>query len=558
MNADFFRNHQQQNEILPLGAIYTRSEVVSFILDLVGYTDDRVLYQMSLLEPSFGDGDFLKIVVKRLVKSWKQSKNINSLDFKVLINSIRAIEIDKNIFESTRFKLIEQLKSESFTANQAIQLVDSWLINEDFLLTPINQSFDFVVGNPPYIRQELIENDLLAKYRSIYKTIYDRADIYVPFIERSLSLLSNKGELGFICADRWMKNKYGSQLRKFISDNFHLKIYVDMMDTDAFHSEVIAYPAITIIKKGSGKFTRIAHQPEISAKVLAELSHLLLSENLLQDCTLVKELAGIVNGHEPWLLESKDQTALVRRIENDFPLLEDTGCKVGIGVATGADKIFIGKDDELDIEVDRKIPLATTKDIISGEMCWQKQVVINPFEESGELVDLDKYPKLKNYLEYRKEVISARHCAKKNPLNWYRTIDRITPSLLSKKKLLIPDIKGQAHIVYEDGNFYPHHNLYFVTSQNWNLHALQAVLMSSVTRLFICMYSTKMKGGFLRFQAQYLRRIRLPLWETVCDSLRNELIEAAQNRDLFACNQATFKLYKLSTEEQSLLGGDEN
>ncbi|QNX88373.1 Eco57I restriction-modification methylase domain-containing protein [Acinetobacter seifertii] len=558
MNAEFLSNLQQKNEILHRGAIYTRSEVVSFILDLVGYTDDRALYQLSLLEPSFGDGDFLQIVVQRLVNSWKKVKNLDDLSFEVLLNSIRAVEIHKKTFESTRFKLIELLKNENFTTNQAIQLVDSWLINEDFLLTPIDQSFDFVVGNPPYVRQELIENELLIKYRSIYKTIYDRADIYVPFIERSLSLLSEKGELGFICADRWMKNKYGAPLRKFISENFHLKIYIDMMDTHAFHSEVTAYPAITIIKKGSGKFTRIAHQPEISEKVLAHLSHLLLSENPLRDCPSVKELAGIINGYEPWLLESKDQTALVRRIENDFPLLEDAGCKVGIGVATGADKIFIGKDDELDIEVDRKIPLATTKDIISGEMCWQKQVVINPFEESGELVDLEKYPKLKKYLEYRKEVISARHCAKKNPLNWYRTIDRITPSLVSKKKLLIPDIKGQAHIVYEDGNFYPHHNLYFVTSQNWNLHALQAVLMSSVTRLFICMYSTKMKGGFLRFQAQYLRRIRLPLWETVCDTLRNELIKAAQNRDLFACNQATFKLYKLSTEEQSLLGGDEN
>lgn len=558
MNANFFSNCKAQNEITSRGAIYTRSEVVNFILDLVGYTDDRALYQMSLLEPSFGDGDFLLIVVKRLVNSWKKNKDINNLSFDVLLNSIRAIEIHKNTFESTRFKLIEQLKSENFTNNQAIQLVDHWLIRDDFLLTSINQSFDFVVGNPPYVRQELIDNHLILKYRSLYKTIYDRADLYIPFIERSLSLLSTKGSLGFICADRWMKNKYGSPLRKFISDNFHLKIYVDMTDTDSFHSDVIAYPAITIINKGSGKYTRLAHQPEISSKVLTDLSSLLLSENILRDCVSVKELASIVNGYEPWLLESKDQTALIRRIENDFPLLEEAGCKVGIGVATGADKIYIANYDELDIEADRKIPLATTKDIVSGEIRWQKQVVINPFEESGELVDLEKYPKLKKYLEDRKEVISARHCAKKNPSSWYRTIDRITPSLLSKKKLLIPDIKGQAHVVYEDGSFYPHHNLYYVTSQNWDLHALQAVLMSSISRLFICMYSTKMKGGFLRFQAQYLRRIRLPLWETVCHSLRNELVKAAKERDLFACNQATFKLYKLSIDEQSLLGGDED
>lgn len=558
MSANFFSNCKAQNEITSRGAIYTRSEVVNFILDLVGYTDDRALYQMSLLEPSFGDGDFLLVIVKRLVNSWRKNEYINNLDFDILLNSIRAIEIHKNTFESTRFKLIEQLKNENFTSNQAIQLVDTWLIKDDFLLTSINQSFDFVVGNPPYVRQELIDNHLILKYRSLYKTIYDRADLYIPFIERSLSLLSTQGSLGFICADRWMKNKYGSPLRKFISDNFHLQIYVDMTDTDSFHSNVIAYPAISIITKKLGKYTRIAYQPEISSQTLSNLSQLILSENISPNCSSVRELAGVVNGYEPWILESKDQTDLIRRIEKDFPLLEEVGCKVGIGVATGADKIFIGKHDELDIETDRKIPLATTKDIISGKMHWRNQVVINPFEDSGELVDLEKYPKLKKYLEDHKEIISARHCAKKNPSNWYRTIDRITPSLLAQKKLLIPDIKGQAHIVYEDGNFYPHHNLYYVISKEWDLHALQAVLMSSLSKLFISTYSTKMKGGFLRFQAQYLRRIRLPLWETVNEAVRNDLIKAAKKRDLFMCNQATFRLYQLTTEEQTILGGAGN
>lgn len=558
MSANFFSNCKAQNEITSRGAIYTRSEVVNFILDLVGYTDDRALYQMSLLEPSFGDGDFLLVVVKRLVNSWRKNKYINNLNLDVLLNSIRAIEIHKNTFESTRFKLIEQLKNENFTSNQAIQLVDNWLIKDDFLLTSINQPFDFVVGNPPYVRQELIDTNLILKYRSLYKTIYDRADLYIPFIERSLSLLSTKGSLGFICADRWMKNKYGSPLRKFISDNFHLQIYVDMTDTDSFHSNVIAYPAVSIITKKLGKYTRIAHQPEISSHTLSNLSRLILSENIPQDCSSVRELAGVVNGYEPWILESKDQTDLIRRIENNFPLLEEVGCKVGIGVATGADRIFIGKHDELDIETDRKIPLATTKDIISGKMHWINQVVINPFEDSGKLVDLEKYPKLKKYLEDHKEIISARHCAKKNPSNWYRTIDRITPSLLAQKKLLIPDIKGQAHIVYEDGNFYPHHNLYYVISKEWDLHALQAVLMSSLTKLFISTYSTKMKGGFLRFQAQYIRRVRLPLWETVHEAVRNDLIKAAKERDLFMCNQATFRLYQLTIEEQTILGGAGN
>jgi hypothetical protein len=152
-------------------------------------------------------------------------------------------------------------------------------------------------------------------------------------------------------------------------------------------------------------------------------------------------------------------------------------------------------------------------------------------------------------------VICRRHCAKKTPSNWYRTIDRITPALAERPKLLIPDIKGEAHVVFEAGGLYPHHNLYFITSDAWDLRALQAVLLSVVTRLFIATYSTKMRGGFLRFQAQYLRRIRLPRWVDVPETLRFDLTTAATRRDIEECNIAAFKLYGLTSEEQSSLLG---
>jgi len=270
----------------------------------------------------------------------------------------------------------------------------------------------------------------------------------------------------------------------------------------------------------------------------------------------VRELENVVTRAEPWLLESSDQMALIRRIGEDYPLLEETGCKVGIGVATGADKAFIHDFQTLDVEDDRKLPLVATGDIQSGEVIWQGNGVINPFADDGSLVDLENYPRLARYLESRKEVIANRHCAKKTPTNWYRTIDRIWPNLVQQPKLLIPDIKGEAHIVYEKGELYPHHNLYYVTSRDWDLRALQAVLLSSLAKLFISTYSTKMRGGFLRFQAQYLRRIRLPKWESVSPKLREELSAAAVSRNLDACNQAVFNLYKLNMEERAALGGN--
>lgn len=537
------------------GAIFTRSEVVDFILDLAGYTEDQLLHEKRLLEPSFGGGDFLLPIIQRLLSAWRAARP-NGTAVDDLGDAIRAVELHHDTFRSTYAAVVALLKREGLSANAATALADRWLSQGDFLLAPLEGQFDFVVGNPPYVRPELIPAPLLAEYRSRYQTMYDRADIYIPFIERSLTALSAGGNLGFICADRWMKNRYGGPLRSLVAERFHLKVYVDMVDTPAFHSDVIAYPAITIISREGGGATRIAHRPSIDRATLTTLAGLLSAQTLPKDAGPVRELARVTNGAEPWLLESSDQMALIRRLEGAFPLLEEAGCKVGIGVATGADKAFIGDFESLDVEPDRKLPLVTTKDIMTGEVQWRGQGVINPFAESGGLVDLGEYPRLRRYLEARRDVIAGRHCAKKAPANWYRTIDRITPALAARPKLLIPDIKGESHIVFEGGELYPSHNLYYVTSDDWDLRALQAVLLSAVSRLFVATYSTKMRGGFLRFQAQYLRRIRIPRWADVPEPLRRELAEAAIKRDVQACNRAVFRLYGLSHEERSALGGN--
>ena len=539
------------------GAIFTRLEVVEFILDLAGYTEDRPLHTMRLLEPSFGRGDFLLVVVRRLLTAWRSAEGEAGAALAALGDAIRAVELHHDTFQTTISQVVALLKQERLSAETAIALANRWLLQGDFLLLPLTGPFDFVIGNPPYVRQELIPAPLLAEYRIRFRTIYDRADLYIPFIERSLSLLAVQGCLGFICADRWMKNRYGGPLRRMVAKQFHLKIYVDMVDTPAFHSEVSAYPAITIISREPAGVTRIAHRPAIDRPSLVALAETLrLTAPLSKEDGAVREMALVPNSSDPWLLESVDQMALIRRLEQQFPSLEEVDCKVGIGVATGADQAFIGTYSDLDVEPDRKLPLVTTKDIVSGEVHWQGQGVINPFAPYGGLVDLRNYPRLGRYLEERRKVIAGRHCAQKSPGNWYRTIDRITPSLANRPKLLIPDIKGEAHVVFEEGRLYPHHNLYYVTSKTWELRALQAVLLSAVTRLFVATYSTKMRGGFLRFQAQYLRRLRLPRWEDVPESLRQELALAAHTRDLSACNRAVFQLYGLSCEEQSALGGN--
>lgn len=537
------------------GAVFTRREVVDFIFDLVGYVPTRPLFKDRLLEPSFGHGDFLIPAVERLLASFRHQRARDRGDFRSLVDSIRAVELHRNSFDRTREKLSEILIDAGFTNRQSEMLLSSWLTQGDFLLTDFAQTFTHVVGNPPYVRQELIPDTLMAEYRRRYSTIFDRADIYVPFIERSLMLLAPKGVLGFICSDRWMKNRYGGPLRSLVSEKFHLRAYIDMVNTPAFLSEVIAYPAITVIANERSGPTRIAHRPQIEREALERLAKALLKGRPKKD-TRISVVEDIGREDAPWLFDVSGALALVRRLERDFPTVEEAGCKVGIGVATGADDVFIAPFATLDVEPDRKLPLVTTRDIRGGEVFWHGDAVINPFSDSGKLVTLSDYPKLRRYLELHGSAIKQRHVSKKNPSGWYRTIDRIYPELAKRPKLVIPDIKGDAQVVYEDGRLYPHHNLYYFTSDEWDLMALQAVLLSGIARLFVKAYSTQMRGGYLRFQAQYLRRIRIPRWSAVPKKLRRALREAAIRRDRQACNDATAELYSLSPAERDAVVGN--
>lgn len=533
------------------GAIYTKPEVVDFILDLTGYTADAKLANYRLLEPSFGDGDFLLRAIDRLLESAARDDALNHV---TLGPAIRAIELHRSTFERTRTLVAERLRAAGLSCEGATRLCNVWLSQGDFLLAEFEPAFTHVVGNPPYVRQESIPDILMTEYRARYKTIYDRADIYVPFIERSLALLEQGGKLGFICADRWMKNKYGKKLRELVSKKYALKTYVDMYGVDAFHAEVSAYPAITVIERAEEHKTRVFARPAVDSKFLKSLAAELTASKL-PIASKAREIENVTAGGEPWVLDCFEELALVRRIEAQFPALEAAGCKVGIGVATGADKAFIGDFESLDVEASRKLPLVMTRDILKGHVTWRGKGIVNPFGDDGKLVDLEDFPKLRAYLEERKEQIAGRHVAEKNPRGWYRTIDRIYPELTYREKLLIPDIKGDASIVYEKGALYPHHNLYYITSDEWDVHALQAVMRSGIARLFVALYCTRMRGGYLRFQAQYLRKIRLPQWQSVSTDLKQHLADYAETNDRHTLNEIVSELYGLSPTELKLIEG---
>jgi hypothetical protein len=81
-------------------------------------------------------------------------------------------------------------------------------------------------------------------------------------------------------------------------------------------------------------------------------------------------------------------------------------------------------------------------------------------------------------------------------------------------------------------------------------------MRSGIARLFVSLYSTKMRGGYLRFQAQYLRKIRLPHWHSVPEIVQHRLADAARTNDAGEIGTLVAGLYGLSSAELRLIGGE--
>lgn len=526
------------------GEVFTRRWVVDLILDLVGYTPDRDLASMVLVEPSCGSGAFLGPIVERLIESARtHGRDLGSVDDP----PVRAFDLLEANAALAR-KVVSQQLREAALAEDPDAVARRWITTADFLLHdhPV-ESADFVVGNPPYIRLENVSPEVMAAYRRACSTMRGRSDIYVGFIERGLDLLRSRGVLGYICADRWMRNQYGAELRQLITDSYAVDTVVTMHDADAFENDVSAYPAIVVLRND------VQHRANVveagarfgagdAGKVTAwarEGRRRTITTPSLQGA----RTDGWLTGRGLWPTGSPAQLAVVADLEARFAPLQDaaTGTRVGIGVATGCDSVYITADAGL-VEHERLLPLLQSSDTGSGVVQWQGRYLVNPWKD-GSPVDLDDYPRLKSYYLAHAASLKARHVAKKRPEYWYRTIDRVDPSLVTRQKLVLPDLKARSHPVLADGTFYPHHNLYFVLSDVWELEVLGGLLLSDVANLFVGTYCVRMRGGCYRFQAQYLRQIRVPRPESLSKHDRHALACAFADRDVERATGLALRVY---------------
>lgn len=490
------------------GAVFTRPEVVAYMMRETRRAGGfRKWSGLRVLEPSCGDGAFVLPLVDALVAESPDWNDSSLNDF------LCAFDISEESMSRVRNAVDAKLSAAGCPKAVRGRLLSRWFFCEDFLLYDFTGKFDVVIGNPPYIRFDNLDSAKQSAYKSRYCTFSERCDIYVPFFERSMSLLSKRGVLSFICSNRFVRSSYGRRLRKMIGDSFHVALYLNMEHTQPFETEVSAYPAIFVLDRRMGRET---YSGEIST----------LDYGMLERCrtgiakSCLSRFDHWYGDGEAWLTTDCTVRSMMDNVASSFPTIEESGAgtRIGIGVASGADDIYVAPQLSAEVERDCLLPLVASEDIRNGRIEWNKRYMFNPYDnqDDRQMLDLERFPRASAYLNRHAEKLKSRYCAKKHPDAWYRTLDRIKYSTLRAPKLLLPDIQRGGNVALDErGEYYPHHNVYWITSASWDMKALCVIMRSSfVTNQMRCV-SMQMRGGSIRYQSQNLRNIHIPAWSSL-------------------------------------------
>ncbi len=233
-----------------------------------------------MVDPACGSGAFLVAAYDVLHFEYSRAAKALAalaapLDFdvadEILRRNLYGVDLNPESVEITRLSLwLKTARREHRLASleATIRVGDSLIEDAAFTLRPFDWraafpevfargGFDVVVGNPPYVRMELIKavKPYLAEH---YAVASDRADLYAYFYERGLSLLKDGGRLGFISSSTFFRTGSGEPLRRLLTERAAIETIVDFGDAQIFGG-VTTYPAILSMRKGDPAPGEIAY-----------------------------------------------------------------------------------------------------------------------------------------------------------------------------------------------------------------------------------------------------------------------------------------------------------
>lgn len=316
---------------------------------------DFLSKKLKIVDPACGSGafliaafDFLASEYKRVHDKISELSNTELLfdfDKQILQNNLHGVDINPESIEITKLSLwLKTAKKgkklttidQQFLVGNSLGLVEA-VPNSDFCwktqFAKIMDAggFDVVLGNPPYVRQELFA-DLKPYLQQHYAVYHGVADLYAYFFELGLKLLKPDGMLGFISSATFFKTGSGQSLREFLQQSACLKKVVDFGDLQVFEG-VTTYPAILIFQNVPPASDSVIKSLVLKDELPAKLSDAFAA--------LHGEMSHSQLTAECWQLEDARLNRLRLKLTQGFPTLKEVYGSPYRGVLTGLNEAFV-------------------------------------------------------------------------------------------------------------------------------------------------------------------------------------------------------------------------
>ena len=258
--------------------------------------------------------------------------------------------------------------------------------------------FDAVIGNPPYVRQELLGAEVKRALKGSYKSFAGMADLFVYFYEQGLRILKPGGRMSYVVTNKWLKAGYAEALRGLFAEDHWLEFIADFGHAKHFFEDADVFPSVIVVKKPAPG-QDAPHEADVCVIPRDEVPKKGL-EAAVEAATF--PLPRLSFTREAWVLEPKPVMDLLDKIRrNGVPLAECVGAKPYYGIKTGFNEAFLidtAKRDEL-VRADPKSaeiikPYLRGQDIERWHSPWDGLWMI--FARRG--IKIDAYPAIKQYL----------------------------------------------------------------------------------------------------------------------------------------------------------------
>lgn len=510
-----------------------------------------ILSNIKILDPACGSGAFLNAafdylytegqrVNEELAKVDEGQTYMFDLDKNILKNNLFGVDLNQESVEITKLSLwlktanktdkLTSLDNNILCGNSIINdknydLNKSFDWNKQFEAIMNNGGFDVVIGNPPYVRQEMIKS-IKPYLKKEYETYAGRSDLFVYFFEKGLSLLKDKGLMGFICSSKYTKAKYGMPLRSYILRNSKIKYFIDFGDLEVFEG-VVAYPSIIVLEKEGNILNR-------NNNVIKQSNITTLDIDIP---TYIKENTKLFNQRQfddmEWVFKDDAYKEFINKLGDTLSNFIDVIGMPKSGVKTGKNSVFIidKKQAEQFIKLNPK-NAEIIKPYIAGENVKPytidvEQFIIFPYKQKDnklEVVNLNNYIDIYNYLVQFKDALENRaiikdgiHSGKKV---WYEYQQINKQFSLDKSYIVYPDISNKNSFALSKGNVVDM-TVFWIECNDPvpKLALLNSKLLEDIFKGF----AIECRGGYMRYKSQYVTRLPFPKCDRVDQERYNDL-----------------------------------